>query len=268
VPSQNFEITKNDLNIMKSSNTDRFLAIRTRDYNQPNKRISSRFATPSKAQMPPDSEGSIRRSGGFYASVGKRTLDLLVAGTSVLLLAPLWLFVAVLVRFRMGSPVLFRQTRPGYGGKPFTMYKFRTMNQARGADGELLADDQRLNGFGRLLRSSSFDELPELLNVLKGDMSLVGPRPFLMEHVPLYTPTQARRHEVKPGITGWAQINGRHFIPFSKRIELDVWYVDHQSLALDLRILVLTVPRTLASRGVNVTERDEEVVDIGRRDEP
>jgi lipopolysaccharide/colanic/teichoic acid biosynthesis glycosyltransferase len=213
-------------------------------------------------------EPSLRHAAPFHQRVTKRLLDVLVAAAALLLLSPLWLLVALLVRIFMGSPVLFRQRRPGLGGEPFTMLKFRTMNQARGADGQLLSDQERVSRFGGLLRSSSLDELPELFNVLKGDMSLVGPRPFLLEHVALYTPTQARRHEVKPGITGWAQINGRHNIPFSRRIVLDVWYVDHGSLGLDLRILLLTLPRVLASRGVNVTERDEDIIDIGPRVKP
>ena len=139
------------------------------------------------------------------------------------------------------------------------------MNQARGSDGGLLPDDQRLTRFGRLLRASSLDELPELLNVLRGEMSLVGPRPLLEHYLALYSPSQARRHEVRPGLTGWAQVNGRNFIPISKRIELDVWYVDHLSLWLDLRILLLTIPRVLGSRGVAVAERDD-AMDLGPKD--
>lgn len=207
------------------------------------------------------------RPAGLYADYGKRLFDFVIAGLSLFVFAPIWIFVAILARIQMGSPVLFRQKRPGRGAAPFTMFKFRTMNQAMGVDGELLGDEARLNKFGGLLRTSSLDELPELLNVLRGDMSLVGPRPFLMEHLPLYSPQQARRHDVKPGITGWAQINGRHQIPFSKRIELDIWYIEHLSFWLDLKILFLTVPRALASRGVNVTERDEVVIDIGQKDE-
>lgn len=205
--------------------------------------------------------------GGFYARFGKRVLDLIIASTALLILCPVWLIVAILARIKMGSPVLFRQERPGLGGQPFIMNKFRTMDQSRDAHGELLPDEARLKGFGSFLRTSSLDELPELVNVILGDMSLVGPRPFLMEHVSLYTATQARRHEVRPGITGWAQINGRHQIPFSKRIELDVWYIDHLSLWLDLKILMLTIPRALASHDVKATERDEEIIDIGRKDD-
>jgi lipopolysaccharide/colanic/teichoic acid biosynthesis glycosyltransferase len=196
---------------------------------------------------------------------GKRLLDVLLAGGAIVLFTPFWILLVLLVRLRMGAPVLFRQERPGREGRPFTLFKFRSMTQARGADGALLPDDQRLTRFGRLLRASSFDELPELLNILRGEMSLVGPRPLLVRYLPLYTPTQARRHEVRPGLTGWAQINGRNNIPISKRIELDVWYVDHLSLALDLRILLLTVPRVLRSRGVAVAER-EDAMDLGPGD--
>ena len=193
----------------------------------------------------------------------KRAIDVVVAGTGLLVLAPVLAAVAVAVRLSMGAPVLFLQVRPGIGGKPFVLRKFRTMTSERDAAGNLLPDDRRLTWLGKILRKTSLDELPELFNVLVGDMSLVGPRPLLMEYLPLYTPWQSRRHDVKPGITGWAQINGRHKIPFSKRIELDIWYIDHMSLGLDLKILLLTVPKTLLSRGVNLTESDDEVVDIG-----
>jgi lipopolysaccharide/colanic/teichoic acid biosynthesis glycosyltransferase len=199
--------------------------------------------------------------------VAKRVLDVCIAGAALLLFWPFGLLLALLVYLNMGSPVLFRQVRPGLDGKPFTMYKFRSMNQARGADGELLSDEMRLNRFGKMLRASSLDELPELLNVLLGNMSLVGPRPLLMKYLPLYTPTQARRQEMKPGITGWAQINGRNFITISKRIELDIWYVDHHSLWLDIRILFLTLPRVLRSHGVTVAE-GEEAMDLGGKDQP
>lgn len=203
-------------------------------------------------------------SGGAYRAWGKRVFDVLGASALLLLFAPIGLAVALLVRFNLGSPVFFRQERPGFRGRPFRMIKFRTMSQARGADGELLPDEQRLGRFGRILRASSLDELPELLNVLKGDMSLVGPRPLLMHYLDLYTPEQARRHDVRPGITGWAQINGRNFITLSRRVELDVWYVDRVSLLLDLKILALTLPRVLSSRGVIVAETYEEMMDLGK----
>jgi lipopolysaccharide/colanic/teichoic acid biosynthesis glycosyltransferase len=205
------------------------------------------------------------RPTGFYPAAGKRLLDVALAGGAIALFLPFWILLALLVRMRMGSPVLFRQQRPGRNGKMFTLFKFRSMNQARGADGALLPDEQRLTRFGRLLRASSIDELPELLNVLRGEMSLVGPRPLLEHYLSLYTPSQARRHEVRPGLTGWAQINGRNHIPISKRIELDVWYVDHLSMWLDLRILLLTVPRVIGSRGVAVAEGDD-AMDLGRKD--
>ncbi len=155
------------------------------------------------------------------------------------------------VRRKLGSPVLFTQVRPGLHGKPFRMVKFRTMTDARDASGALLPDAQRLTPFGRFLRSSSLDELPELWNVLRGEMSLVGPRPLLMEYLPLYSPEQARRHEVRPGITGWAQINGRNAISWADKFALDVWYVDHRSLFLDIRILWLTVRKVLVRDGIS-----------------
>ena len=155
----------------------------------------------------------------------KRLLDICVSGLALLLLSPVLVVLAILVRVKLGSPVLFRQTRPGLHGKPFEMMKFRTMTDSRDANGELLPDDQRLVPFGRFLRNSSLDELPELFNVLRGDMSLVGPRPLLMAYLPLYNAHQRRRHEVRPGITGWAQINGRNNVTWQEKFDLDVWYV-------------------------------------------
>jgi lipopolysaccharide/colanic/teichoic acid biosynthesis glycosyltransferase len=202
--------------------------------------------------MRPKSSGSV---GGAPAarSCGacKRALDLFLVGIT----APLWLalgaVVALLVRVKLGSPILFRQKRPGLGGRPFDLVKFRTMTDARGPDGQLLPDDQRLTGFGRWLRATSLDEFPELWNVIKGDMSLVGPRPLLMDYMPLYTPDQARRHEVRPGITGWAQVNGRNALDWDKRFALDVWYVDRRSIRLDLRILLLSIGHVLGRRGIS-----------------
>ena len=161
------------------------------------------------------------------------------------------LALALLVRLKLGAPVLFRQQRPGLHGKPFTLYKFRTMIGARDADGNLLPDAERLTSFGRFLRSSSLDELPELFNVLKGEMSLVGPRPLLMEYLPLYSEEQMRRHEARPGITGWAQINGRNALTWEDKFKLDVWYVDHRSLWLDIRIIVLTIWKILKREGIS-----------------
>lgn len=186
-----------------------------------------------------------------YPYMAKRSMDVLVAGMALLLLALPLLVLASLVRVRLGSPVLFRQVRPGLHGRPFMMVKFRTMTEERGADGELLPDALRLTPFGRFLRASSLDELPELWNVLRGEMSLVGPRPLLMEYLPLYSPDQARRHEVRPGITGWAQINGRNAVSWDQRFQLDAWYVDHQSLWLDVKILWLTVRKVLIREGIN-----------------
>jgi len=181
----------------------------------------------------------------------KRLLDICVSGLALLLLSPVLVVLAILVRVKLGSPVLFRQTRPGLHGKPFEMMKFRTMTDSRDANGELLPDDQRLVPFGRFLRNSSLDELPELFNVLRGDMSLVGPRPLLMAYLPLYNAHQRRRHEVRPGITGWAQINGRNNVTWQEKFDLDVWYVDHAGLWLDLKILLLTARTVLRRDGVS-----------------
>lgn len=181
----------------------------------------------------------------------KRFFDLIVSMIALLIFSPLLILLAILIRFRLGSPVLFTQTRPGLHGKPFTIYKFRTMSDALDADGNLLPDAERLTRLGRFLRSTSLDELPELFNVLKGDMSLVGPRPLLMEYLDRYTPEQARRHEVRPDITGWAQINGRNAITWEEKFRLDVWYVDHCSLWLDLKIIVLTIWKVLRREGIS-----------------
>lgn len=181
----------------------------------------------------------------------KRIVDILVSLTALVFLMPFLLFLAFLIRIKLGSPVLFSQERPGLHGRVFRMYKFRSMTGARDSDGNLLPDALRLTGFGKRLRSTSLDELPELWNVLKGDMSLVGPRPLLVEYLPLYTPEQMRRHAVRPGITGWAQVNGRNAISWEEKFALDVWYVDHWSLMLDLRILVLTLKKVFGREGVS-----------------
>jgi lipopolysaccharide/colanic/teichoic acid biosynthesis glycosyltransferase len=181
----------------------------------------------------------------------KRLIDIAVAGTALIVLSPVMAVVAWAVRRTMGSPVLFRQVRPGYLGRPFRMHKFRTMRDAHRPDGQPLPDAERLTAFGKFLRSTSLDELPELWNVLKGDMSLVGPRPLLPEYLPLYTPEQARRHDVKPGVTGWAQVNGRNAIGWEEKLALDVWYVDHRGLLLDLKILFLTFKKVFLREGVD-----------------
>ena len=181
----------------------------------------------------------------------KRLFDLTAAALGLLLLALPLLVLTLLVRRKLGRPAFFRQVRPGLHGRPFQMVKFRTMTDARGPDGALLPDAERLTPFGRFLRSTSLDELPELWNVLRGDMSLVGPRPLLMEYLPLYTPEQARRHAVRPGITGWAQVNGRNALSWEEKFALDVWYVDHQSLALDISILWRTVRKVLVREGIS-----------------
>ena len=181
----------------------------------------------------------------------KRLFDITAAFAALLLLALPLALLTWQVRRKLGSPAFFRQVRPGMHGQPFEMVKFRTMTDARGADGALLPDADRLTPFGRFLRASSLDELPELWNVLKGEMSLVGPRPLLMEYLPLYSPQQARRHEVRPGITGWAQVNGRNALSWDDKFKLDVWYVDHRSLWLDVKILWLTVKKVLVREGIS-----------------
>jgi sugar transferase EpsL len=186
----------------------------------------------------------------LYVRIGKRVFDVIVAAVALVLLGPLLVLLAALVRIKLGSPILFRQPRPGRFGQTFTLVKFRSMTDARDAEGNLLADPQRLPGFGRFLRSTSLDELPELLNVLRGDMSLVGPRPLLIRYLPYYTPREARRHDLRPGITGWAQINGRCNLPWTERLELDVWYVERCSFLLDLRILVGTIGKVLGRKDV------------------
>ena len=181
----------------------------------------------------------------------KRFFDLFLSVLALLLLGMPLLFLIWQVRRKLGRPVFFRQTRPGLHGRQFEMVKFRTMTDVRGPDGKLLPDAERLTTFGRFLRASSLDELPELWNVLKGDMSLVGPRPLLMEYLPLYSPEQARRHEAHPGITGWAQVNGRNALSWEEKFKLDVWYVDHRSLWLDVKILCLTVRKVLVREGIS-----------------
>lgn len=181
----------------------------------------------------------------------KRMIDILGSLAALLVLLPVILLVAAAIRWRMGAPVLFRQLRPGLHGQPFEMIKFRTMLNATDAQGRPLPDAERLTALGRFLRAASLDELPELWNVLKGDMSLVGPRPLLMEYLELYSPEQARRHEVKPGITGWAQVNGRNAISWEEKFMHDVWYVDNRSLRLDLKILLLSVVKVFGRQGIS-----------------
>jgi len=181
----------------------------------------------------------------------KRAMDLVGALAALALLSPIVVVLCILVLSKLGSPVFFRQVRPGIEGRPFKMVKFRTMTDERGPDGALLPDDQRLTALGAWLRSTSLDELPELFNVLKGDMSLVGPRPLLMDYLSLYNDRQARRHEVRPGITGWAQINGRNALSWEEKFELDVWYVDNRSLWLDIKILFKTVLQVLKRDGIS-----------------
>ena len=181
----------------------------------------------------------------------KRLFDFLMALFGLALLSPVLAILAWQIRKKLGSPVLFRQTRPGLNGEPFQMVKFRTMRDAIGPDGQSLPDSERMTPFGSFLRSASLDELPELWNVLKGDMSLVGPRPLLMEYLPLYSPEQARRHEVRPGVTGWAQINGRNALSWDEKFAMDVWYVDNRSFWLDVKIIFLTVKKVVIKDGIS-----------------
>jgi len=187
----------------------------------------------------------------MYRISGKRLFDLVLVTPTLIVLSPVLAILALLVRTKLGSPVLFCQERPGLHGKPFTLYKFRTMTDARDEDGNLLPDEKRLTPFGRLLRKYSLDELPEFFNVFKGDMSLVGPRPLLMQYLDRYTPEQARRHEVKPGITGWAQVNGRNALSWEEKFKLDVWYVDNFSFWLDLKILAVSLWKVIKGEGIN-----------------
>lgn len=181
----------------------------------------------------------------------KRLFDVVVALVLLLLTLPLMVLLVVLIRYKMGSPVIFRQIRPGLGQRPFMMVKFRTMLNVFDSSGESLPDEKRMTALGRFLRATSLDELPELWNVLKGDMSLVGPRPLLMEYLPLYSKEQQRRHEVRPGVTGWAQVNGRNNLSWPERFRMDVWYVDNQSFWLDLKILFMTVKKVFLKENIN-----------------
>ena len=196
----------------------------------------------------------------------RRLIDLTGASILSVVLSPVLAGLAVAIRLSMGRPIFFRQQRPGYKGEPFEVYKFRTMKDAAGADGEPLPDEERLTKVGIFMRQLSLDELPQLWNILKGDMSFIGPRPLLMEFLKWYTPEQMRRHDVKPGVTGWAQVQGRHDIPFSKRLELDVWYVDNRSVRLDLKIVGLTFLKVLSMRGAQPAQTDAEVDDVGLHD--
>ncbi len=198
----------------------------------------------------------------FYSKFGKRFFDLILTLPGVVLLSPLMALIALLVKSKLGSPILFKQVRPGLHGKPFTMYKFRTMTDARDSKGQLLPDSQRLTQLGKFLRATSLDELPELWNVLKGDMSLVGPRPLLMQYLQRYTPEQARRHEVKPGITGWAQVNGRNAISWEEKFRLDVWYVDNCSIIMDIKIILMTLKKVFKKEGIVIASKDFRMPDF------
>jgi sugar transferase EpsL len=196
----------------------------------------------------------------------RRLVDLVGATILAIVLSPVLAALAAAVRLTMGRPVFFRQRRPGYKGRPFEVYKFRTMSDGVAPDGQELSDEERLTPVGVFMRQLSLDELPQLWNILRGDMSFIGPRPLLMEFLKWYSPEQMRRHDIKPGVTGWAQVQGRHDIPFSKRLELDVWYVDNRSLRLDLKILGLTLLKVLSMRGAQPAQTDAEVDDVGLHD--
>lgn len=187
----------------------------------------------------------------MYQKYIKRLLDIIISFTALVLLSPVLLITAVLVRIKLGSPVIFHQDRPGYREKVFKLCKFRSMTEERGADGGLLPDEARLTKFGKMLRATSLDELPELWNILKGDMSLIGPRPLLVKYLPLYNDFQKHRHDVKPGLTGWAQVNGRNAITWEQRFEYDIYYVSHISFMMDLKILFLTVAVVFRHSGIN-----------------
>lgn len=184
----------------------------------------------------------------------KRFLDIIIASTALLVLSPLYVYVAYKVRKNLGSPVIFRQVRPGLNGKPFEMVKFRTMTDERDEKGNLLPNEQRLPKFGKMLRATSLDEMPELWNVIKGDMSIVGPRPLLMDYLPLYNEEQAKRNNVRPGMTGYAQVNGRNSISWEEKFKLDTWYVENQSIWLDFKIMFQTVKKVLVKEGINHSE--------------
>lgn len=192
-----------------------------------------------------------KRYRGIYRNYLKRPLDFILSLTGIIVLSPLLIIIAILVRIKLGSPVIFRQKRPGLNEKIFTLYKFRTMTDERDENAELLPDEQRLTGFGKFLRSTSLDELPELFNIIKGNMSIVGPRPLLVEYLPLYNEQQKRRHEVRPGLTGWAQVNGRNAISWEEKFDLDVEYVDNINFLLDCKIVFSTVKKVLSREGIN-----------------
>ena len=201
---------------------------------------------PGGAELKPQKEKR-----GLYRRYFKRPLDFVLSLTAIIILSPILLFIAFLVRIKLGSPVVFKQQRPGLNEKIFTLYKFRTMTDEKNEKGELLPDEVRLTDFGKFLRAMSLDELPELFNILKGDMSIVGPRPLLTEYLPLYNEHQRRRHEVRPGLTGWAQVNGRNAITWEEKFNYDVEYVDNLSFLLDLKIIILTIMKVLKREGIN-----------------
>ena len=193
----------------------------------------------------------MKRKSKFYEKYLKRLMDILLSAAGLILLSPVFLVTAVLVRLKLGSPVIFRQARPGRDGEIFHLYKFRSMTDARDVDGNLLPDEVRLTSFGKKLRASSLDELPELLNILRGDMSIVGPRPLLVKYLPLYNEEQRHRHDVRPGLTGWAQVNGRNSVTWEDKFRLDLWYVQNMSFLVDMKIILLTVRSVLRRDGIS-----------------
>ena len=203
----------------------------------------------------------------MYQTFGKRFLDIVIASAALFILSPLYAYVAYKVRKNLGSPVIFRQVRPGLHGKPFEMIKFRTMTDERDPEGNLLPNEQRLPRFGKMLRATSLDEMPELWNVIKGDMSIVGPRPLLMDYLPLYNEEQVKRHNVRPGMTGYAQVNGRNSISWEEKFKLDTWYVENQSVWLDFKIMFQTVKKVLIKEGINQSEEVTMTRFTGNKDE-
>jgi lipopolysaccharide/colanic/teichoic acid biosynthesis glycosyltransferase len=246
-PGHDAALAEAVLALSEDRNRGRFMGQRARVY------VEQHFNRDQQASDFANLLGALSRQShpSVYLRFGKRVLDLLLSSSALILLSPLIGLLALLVRLKLGSPVLFRQKRPGFKGIPFTLFKFRTMVDARDSDNRLLPDGERLTGLGRFLRSASLDELPELINVFKGEMSLVGPRPLLMEYLNRYTPEQARRHDVSPGITGWAQVNGRNSLAWEEKFALDQWYVEHQCFFLDMRILALTLWKMLRREGIS-----------------
>lgn len=210
---------------------------------------------------------SINENKNVYNKFFKRLLDIIISFSSLVILSPVFLIVVILVRNKLGGPAIFKQDRPGLNGKIFTMYKFRSMTNETDEEGQLLPDDVRLTGFGKILRETSLDELPELWNIFKGDMSFIGPRPLLIRYLERYNIEQSRRHEVRPGLTGWAQINGRNTISWEEKFKLDIWYVDHFNLLIDMKIFILTISKVFKREGISSPEEATMPEFMGNKEE-